>query len=105
MTTDQLSTRITIQDSTQCVHCSGELTAFAGSALEACCQELLAVPECRAVVFDLSGLTYVNTAGIALFVAALNRLRRQKTVTAVGLSAHHQHLFRAVGLQQVLTTR
>ncbi|MCL6517857.1 STAS domain-containing protein [Alicyclobacillus sp.] len=56
-------------------------------------------PEHRTVLFDMTRLTYVNSAGIALLIRWVRETRRHGMRTyAFGVSPHYQKIFRIVGL-------
>jgi len=57
----------------------------------------------RALVFDFTGVNYINSAGISLLIR-LVRMVREKSVAvlAYGLSDHYQKIFKMVGLSNYL---
>ncbi|WP_329172473.1 STAS domain-containing protein [Streptomyces sp. NBC_01477] len=56
------------------------------------------------VLIDLTGLTYCDSTGITVLVAAYNRARQSDArLVLVGLNADLMRVFRIVGLDQLFT--
>ena len=72
---------------------TGDLNALAQESFEAAVDRALAGPP-EELVVDFSGVTFVNSTGIALLVGLLGRARSARVlVTARGLDEHHHHIF------------
>ena len=57
-----------------------------------------------AVTVDLSGLEYISSAGLGLFVGLYRRLTSSGgSLVITGASSHILHIFRLVRLDQLLT--
>lgn len=55
------------------------------------------------ILFDLTKLHYINSAGISLFIRFVREAQRKKFGTyAFGVSSHYQKIFRIVGLTAYL---
>jgi anti-sigma B factor antagonist len=55
------------------------------------------------VTIDLSGLEYISSAGLGLFIGLHQRLSAAGgSLTLVGMSDHVRHIFRLARLDQVL---
>ncbi|MBE3555289.1 MAG: STAS domain-containing protein [Thermicanus sp.] len=53
----------------------------------------------RCILFDMTNVSYVNSAGIALLIRFVREARKnQYQVAAFGVSPHYQKIFRIVGL-------
>jgi anti-anti-sigma factor len=99
---DNLEIELEQQQEKRVVCLRGELTAASGSVLKKTCLDLAEAAPPHDITLDLSGLSYINTAGIALLVASVDNLSQNRAVSTVGLSSHHQRLFRAVGLTHLI---
>lgn len=76
-----------------------ELTRAEESKFFNTCPWLQETEGIRYILFDMSGLNYVNSAGIALLVRFVREaLKRQYQVAAFGVSPHYQKIYRIVGL-------
>lgn len=57
----------------------------------------------KAVIFNFSGLDFMNSGGIGLVVTLLIRMNRQKQhMLAYGLSEHYQHIFELTRLNEAI---
>src|SRR5215467_4991820 len=62
-----------------------------------------ATPSTKAVIFNFSGLDFMNSGGIGLIVTLLIRMNRQKQhMLAYGLSEHYQHIFELTRLNDAI---
>jgi anti-sigma B factor antagonist len=57
----------------------------------------------RTVIFNFSGLEYMNSFGIGMLVTLLIRARREgKNIVGYGLSEHYRKIFEITRLDQVI---
>lgn len=57
-----------------------------------------------AVLLDFSGVTYINSTGIAVVVGVLGRARSEgREVRAAGLTEHYRHIFEITRLSDFIT--
>jgi anti-sigma B factor antagonist len=57
----------------------------------------------KVVIFNFSGLDFMNSGGIGLIVTLLIRMNRQKQhMLAYGLSEHYQHIFELTRLNEAI---
>jgi anti-sigma B factor antagonist len=103
MSTMPLSTTVRqAKDGVAIVEILGEVTGFAEAVLtDAYNQACAGSP--RAVVFNFSGLEYMNSSGIGLLVTLLIRAQRQKQrLLACGLSEHYRQIFELTRLNEAI---
>ncbi len=80
----------------------GELTAPAQELLYTTYAEI-EKQNPQTVLLNFSGITYLNSTGIAMIINLLMRARRSNiTLMAYGLSRHYTELFQLAGLTSVL---
>ena len=80
----------------------GEVTGFAEAVLTDAYYQACADSN-RAVVFNFSGLEYMNSSGIGLLVTLLIRAQRQKQrLLACGLSEHYRQIFELTRLNEAI---
>jgi anti-sigma B factor antagonist len=81
---------------------SGDLNREAEGTLMTAYSEA-ATPSTRVVIFNFSGLDFMNSGGIGLIVTLLIRMNRQKQhMLAYGLSEHYQHIFELTRLNEAI---
>jgi anti-sigma B factor antagonist len=81
---------------------SGDLNREAEGPLMAAYAEA-ADSSTRVVIFNFSGLDFMNSGGIGLIVTLLIRMNRQKQhMLAYGLSEHYQHIFELTRLNEAI---
>jgi anti-sigma B factor antagonist len=57
----------------------------------------------KVIIFNFTGLDYMNSAGIGLIVTLLIRINRQKQHMLVyGLTEHYQHIFELTRLSEAI---
>jgi anti-sigma B factor antagonist len=82
---------------------TGELDHHTAQDLTRAVEETTFTPEAP-VVIDLTGLTYCDSTGITVLVAAYNRAKQAGAqLVLVGLNADLMRVFRIVGLDQLFT--
>lgn len=92
-----------VQNGIWVITLSGELTSQDGDAMSAAYPWLNPAVSTQLILFDMSGLSYINSAGIALLIRFVRESRRREyTSYACGVSAHYQKIFRIVGLTSYL---
>jgi anti-sigma B factor antagonist len=80
----------------------GEISTFSGDELEQAYNQAIE-GNFRSVIFNFSGLTYMNSFGIGMLVRLLVHARRDnKNVVGYGLSDHYRHIFEITRLDQVI---
>jgi anti-sigma B factor antagonist len=91
-----------ISPKTSVIDINGDFTAAAESVLMDAYTRACA-PTTRSVIFNFSGLEYMNSSGIGLLVTFLIRANRQKQkVMAYGLSEHYRHIFELTRLNEAI---
>jgi anti-sigma B factor antagonist len=57
----------------------------------------------KVIIFNFTGLQYMNSSGIGLIVTLLIRVNRQKQhMLAYGLTEHYQHIFELTRLNEAI---
>jgi anti-sigma B factor antagonist len=80
----------------------GEVTGFAESVLTEAYNQACGA-SVRAIVFNFSGLQYMNSSGIGLLVTLLIRAQRQKLrLLACGLNEHYRQIFELTRLNEAI---
>ncbi len=81
---------------------SGEISSFSEKALtEAYAQAIQG--NIRTVIFNFTGLSYMNSIGIGMLVTLLIRARREgKNIVGYGLSEHYRTIFELIQLDKVI---
>jgi len=103
MSTINLSTSVReTQDGVAIVDIYGDVTGFSESVLTDAYNQACST-SARAVVFNFSGLEYMNSSGIGLLVMLLIRAQRQKLrLLACGLSEHYRQIFELTRLNEAI---
>jgi anti-sigma B factor antagonist len=92
-----------ISQKTSVIDIHGDVTAAAETALMEAFTTA-STPSTKTVIFNFSGLEYMNSSGIGLLVTLLIRANRQKQrVMAYGLSEHYRHIFELTRLNEAIT--
>jgi anti-sigma B factor antagonist len=98
-----LEARVRHQRGAAIIDLDGELDGSAREALESAYVEAER-HERRVILLNFAGVSYINSAGIALLVALLARARAaQVRVLAVGLSDHYVEIFAITRLSDFMT--
>ena len=80
----------------------GELTGATDAALMGAFGQA-ADPSTRIVIFDFTGLEYMNSTGIGLLVTLLVRAQRQRQrLMAFGLSEHYREILSLTRLDEAI---
>ena len=87
----------------QVVGWSGEVDYARHEELSSAITEILAQPDLTGLVIDLSGVTFMDAAGVSLLVQARNDAQGAGVALELrDLAAPVQHVLRVAGLQDVL---
>ncbi len=80
----------------------GEISSFSEKALVDAYTEAIQ-GNIRTIIFNFSGLSYMNSIGIGMLVTLLIRARREgKNIVGYGLSEHYRHIFELIQLDKVI---
>ena len=91
MTATALEARVVTGSGMPVIELVGDVDSRAEAALDTAYAE---VETADGVLLDFSGVTYMNSTGIALIVGLLARARKNgKTLSARGLSEHYREIF------------
>jgi anti-sigma B factor antagonist len=74
--TSDLVVRVGTMDCGRTVTVAGDLDTLGAPVLGRCLEDLLADPDVRAVELDLSGVTFLDSAGLTVLAWAHQRARR-----------------------------
>jgi anti-anti-sigma factor len=102
MAVNRTEARIHFQDPVAVIRLTGEIDGFSeGTLNEAYIEAEGWEPD--AILLDFSGVSYINSTGIALIVNLLARSRRaQRKLMICGLSPHFQEIFRITRLSDFM---
>lgn len=79
----------------------GDMTRDSETALMTAYGEVPATT--KVILFNFTGLEYMNSSGIGLIVMLLIRINRQKQhMLAYGLTEHYQHIFELTRLSEAI---
>lgn len=82
---------------------SGEIDASSSIELDNAIISAVATPTTKLIV-DLSGLDYISSAGLGVFISHLEDLRQKdKQLILSGLKENVFEVFRILGLEQIIT--
>ena len=80
----------------------GEITSFSEKALTDAYGQAIQ-SNVRTVIFNFTGLGYMNSMGIGMLVTLLIRARREgKNIVGYGLNEHYQSIFELIQLDKVI---
>lgn len=80
----------------------GEVTAFADSVLTNA-YTAASTNTTKTIIFNFSGLEYMNSSGIGLLVTLLIRMnRKHQRLFAYGLTDHYKHIFELTRLDEAI---
>jgi len=101
MATAELDARVRRDGGSVAIELTGDVDGRAEAALENAYEEVASVD---AVLLDFSGVSYINSTGIALIVGLLARARKNgQTLSARGLSRHYRQIFEITRLADFMT--
>jgi anti-sigma B factor antagonist len=81
---------------------SGEITSFSEKTLTDIYAESVK-DNTHTIIFNFSGITYMNSFGIGMLVMLLIRARREgKNIVGYGLNEHYKNIFELTRLDQVI---
>jgi anti-sigma B factor antagonist len=100
-----LETKVRYQPKGVIIDLQGELTLLAGEALNQAYTKAESYnPE--VVLLNFSGVNYINSAGIALMIGLLIRVRQaHRSLVAFGLNAHYEKIFELSRLTEFIQMR
>lgn len=80
----------------------GEVTAFADSTLTNA-YNAASTNSTKTIIFNFSGLEYMNSSGIGLLVTLLIRMnRKRQRLFVYGLTDHYKHIFELTRLDEAI---
>jgi anti-anti-sigma factor len=101
MATAELQAYVRYDEREPVVELVGDIDRNAEEALGAAYSEVEQAPS---VVLDFTGISYINSTGIAVIVGLLARARaNQQSLTARGLSEHYRQIFEITRLADFMT--
>ena len=101
MATSELETRVRDDGSSAVIELHGDIDGSAEASLDAAYTR---VEDSDDVRLDFSGVSYMNSTGIALIVGLLARARKNgHTLSATGLSHHYREIFEITRLADFMT--
>jgi anti-anti-sigma factor len=101
MATAELKTRVHDEDGTPVIELVGDIDRDAEGLLAVAYQE---VDQARVVVLDFSGVSYINSTGIAVIVGLLAQARKNaQSLQARGLTDHYRRIFEITRLADFMT--
>jgi anti-sigma B factor antagonist len=101
MATTELETRVRNDSGAAVIELHGDIDGRADAVLDAAYSEVESSDDVR---LDFSGVTYMNSTGIALIVGLLARARKNgHTLSAAGLSHHYREIFEITRLADFMT--
>jgi anti-anti-sigma factor len=101
MATAELQARVHDDGGSVAIELTGDIDSRAEAPLDRAYAE---VATSGAVLLDFSGVSYINSTGIALIVGLLARARKNgQTLSARGLSPHYRQIFEITRLADFMT--
>jgi anti-anti-sigma factor len=101
MATTELDARVRDEGGAAVIELHGDIDGRADAALDAAYTQ---VEQSDDVRLDFSGVSYMNSTGIALIVGLLARARKNgHTLSAAGLSHHYREIFEITRLADFMT--
>lgn len=83
------------------VKVEGRLDTITAPELEQALSEELA--DVKALVFDLSGLEYISSAGLRVLLSTQKKMNRQGTMKLTGVNENIMEIFEITGFCDILT--
>ena len=101
MATTELDARVRDNNGSAVIELHGDIDGRADAALDAAYTKVEHSDDVR---LDFSGVSYMNSTGIALIVGLLARARKNgHTLSAAGLSHHYREIFEITRLADFMT--
>jgi anti-anti-sigma factor len=95
---EEIQVNLRLEEMLAVIDLSGDVTGLAEKKLLAA-YDKAATQKTKCLVFNFSGVHYINSAGMSVMIALLTRAQNQGvTLRAYGLSLHFQKIFDMVGL-------
>jgi anti-anti-sigma factor len=99
--TAELQVHVRDESGTAVIGLVGDIDRDAGGPLDAAYAQVSDAPE---VVLDFTGVSYINSTGIAVIVGLLARARTTgQALVARGLSEHYRRIFEITRLSDFMT--
>jgi anti-sigma B factor antagonist len=96
-------TRVRRLDGAAILDMQGEINSFAEEALNSAYAEA-AAPQPDRIMLNFSGVSYINSTGIALIVGLLAQARKSHIeMVSFGLSEHYREIFHITRLSDFMT--
>ncbi len=81
---------------------SGDVTSASEEILESAYEELSG-GDCQKIGFNFDGVSYINSAGMAIIIGILTKSRkRSQTLISWGLTEHFQKIFDMIGITKYM---
>lgn len=95
---NDIQINLRLEDSVALMDLKGDVTALAEKKILAA-YERASAQKAKTVILNFSGVTYINSAGMAVIITMLNKAQaHNRKLRAFGLSPHFQKIFEMVGL-------
>jgi anti-anti-sigma factor len=93
MAVEVAGAQVRLKDGSAVIDLTGDINGAAETALTHA-YDAARSADARTIVLNFSGMTYMNSTGIALVVGLLAEARKeQRAVKACGLTDHYRHIF------------
>jgi anti-anti-sigma factor len=95
---EEIQVNLRLEEKLAVIDLAGDVTGLAEKKLLAAYDKAMA-QRAKWIVFNFSGVSYINSAGMSVMIALLTRSQNQNVnLRAFGLSPHFQKIFDMVGL-------
>jgi len=96
-------TKIRTIDDIGIIEISGEVTSFSEEVLERAYEQLTKKSIAK-IAFNFEGVSYINSAGMAIIISILTKSRdRGQALSCWGLSEHFRKIFDMVGITKYIS--
>lgn len=96
-----MTIKLTKNDSEMVVALTGRLDTTTAPSLEQSLNENTG--EVKSLVFDMSALEYISSAGLRVLLAAQKRMQKQGSMKLTGVSEEVMEVFEMTGFADILT--
>lgn len=95
---EEIRVNLRLEEKLAVIDLSGDVTSLAEKKLLAAYEKGVA-QKSKCIIFNFSGVGYINSAGMSVMITLLTRSQNQDVnLRAFGLSPHFQKIFDMVGL-------
>lgn len=95
---EDIQINLRLEDKLAIVDLAGDVTSLAEKKLLAAYDKTVG-QKIKCIIFNFSGVNYINSAGMSVMIALLTRSQNQGVnLRTYGLSTHFQKIFEMVGL-------